>query len=165
MASRQTTYEKLCQRLGELDKERRTILQQLRNSPEHITKHLNDKLTDFINRQLWFTRSNAKGEKAYFRLNNYAIDHKKVNNTKHGSVLIPVTLSWDYYDYAATEKKVSSEPIAISAFNEIDAQVLNGRVHAPDFSEKKVLKTILTQKKTALEAQIKAIKAEIASIK
>lgn len=164
MAVKKLTYEKLCQKLGELDRERRTILQQLRNSPEHITKHLNDKLTEFVNKQLWFTRSNAKGENAYFKLRSYTIDNKKINNTKHGAVLIHVILSWDYYDYAMTEKKIASEPVVISAFNEIDTQVLNGRVHAPNFSEKDVLKTILTKKKADLEAQLKAIKSEIASI-
>jgi hypothetical protein len=164
MALRKITYEALCKRLGEVDKERREILKALRNSPEYITKHVADTLKAFATNGNWFARKNAKGEHAYFRLAGFVLNDKKITQTGRGSVLVSATLTWDYFDYQATEKKKSVDQIQISAFNEIEEQILNGRFHVPEFSEKKVMKTVLTAKKAELEDQLKKLKAEIAAI-
>lgn len=164
MALRKTTYEKLCQRLGELDKERREVLKALKNSPEFILKHVNDTLKVFATNGQWFARKNAKGEHAYFRLTGFVLNEKKVNSTDRGSVLIGGTLTWDYFDYQATERKQAVEQVQISAFNDIEPQILNGRFHVPQFSEKTIMKTVLTAKKKELEDQLKKVKAEIAAV-
>lgn len=164
MALRKSTYESHLKRLGELDKERRTILNAIRNAPEYVLKHVHDKLIGFIKNENWFVRKNGKNEEAYFHLLSYTIDQKTLGKTDRGSVLVNVALEWEKYDYDNTEKKKITENVQISAFNEIDNQILNGRVHTPNFSEKVIQKNILTTKKKQLEDQLKLIKTQLASV-
>ena len=163
MAPKKSTYETLCKRLGELDKERREILKQLRNSPEFIVKLLNDKLVEFTTSPNWFIRKTEKGEQ-YFKLVGFVIVPKTLSLTDKGSALVEVKLSWDLYDSNNLEKKKTEETVKISAFNEIDNQILNGRVVAPKSSEKMIQKNILTEQKKALEEQLKKIKSQLLAV-
>jgi len=162
--AKRTEYEKLCQRLGELDKERRVVLSALRKSPEFIVKYVNDTLTAFVTQQKWFKRLNAKGEESYFRLQKFTINGGKAWQSDRGSVLLPIKLEWDYYDYNAIEKKQNIENVSISAFNEIERQVLNGRLHAEGFNEKSIHKKVLTARKKELEEQLKKVKSDLALV-
>jgi ATP/maltotriose-dependent transcriptional regulator MalT len=164
MALHKTTYEKLLKRLGALDKERREILKDLRNSPEFITKYVNDLLKEFIAQKKWVVRKNAKGEESYFSLKTFVLNDKSLTKTDRGSVIINGTLTWENYDYNATEKRLATETIAISAFNEIENQILNGRTYAPKFNEKVIQKNVLTAKKKLLEEELKKVKTELAGI-
>lgn len=162
MRTKTSTYAELCKRLGQLDHERRDIINQLHNSPEYIVKYVNDKLNTFVKNKNWFTRLNNKNENTYFSLSSFGIDDKSLKKTTKKSVLINVTLVWNVYD--ETIKKVITENITISAFNEIDNQILNGRQLAPNFSEKEVQKNILNQQKIQLEQQLKKIKSDLAAL-
>jgi hypothetical protein len=163
MALRKTTYELLCKELGTLDKRRREILNDLKKSPEFIIKHVNDLLKEFVTKGHWFSRKNEKNEFAYFRATGYVLNDKKLEQTDRGSVLIAGTITWEVYDYNSTKKEMV-EPIRISAFNDIEPQILNGRAHAPKFSEKSIIKNILAAKKKDLEEQLKKLKLEMAAI-
>jgi len=114
--------------------------------------------------QKWFKRLNAKGEEAYFKLNAFTLNGGKPYQTDRGSVLIPIKLEWDFYDYNAIEKKTNVENTTISAFNEIEKQVLNGRLHAEKFNEKTIQKKVLNAKKKDLEDQLKKVKADLALV-
>ncbi len=161
------TYERLCKRLGELDKERRTILNDLRNSPEAILKYVSDNLTAFINSKVWFKRTTNEGDQ-YFQLQNFELDktvHRtSISTTKHGSVVIPFLLTWECYLANSADKINKVEHASVSAFNDLETQILNGRKPAPEFDEKKVKKIQLTAKKKELEAELKKLKAELASV-
>lgn len=164
MATRKSTYDQLNKRLGALDKERRDILRQLRNSPEHIIKLVNDKLKSFIEGNKWFLRKGDVQGDSYFNLVGFVILAKSIALTDKGSALLSVTLTWNYYNAMSVEKKSTTETVQISAFNEIDNQILNGRVLAPKFSEKVVQKNILTEQKKNLEEQLKKIKNQLLAV-
>lgn len=164
MAPRKSTYETLCQRLGALDKERREILNQLRNSPEFIIKILNDKLIGFTKNANWFIRKGTTQGDSYFKLVGFIINNKSLNLTDRGSALVEVRLTWEVYSHNSLEKTKIEESVKVSAFNEIDNQILNGRVLAPKFSEKVIQKNILTEQKKALEEQLKKIKNQLLAV-
>lgn len=163
MTTKKSAYATLCKRLGELDTERRKILNELRNSPEHIIKLVNDKLIGFTTNANWFLRKAEKGE-SYFKLVGFVILSKSLALTDRGSAIVEVKLTWECYDSNNIEKKKVDETIKISAFNEIDNQILNGRVHAPKFSEKTIQKNILTEQKKQLEEQLKKVKSQLLSV-
>lgn len=160
-------YERLTKRLGELDKERRTILNELRNSPEAVLKYVTDNLTAFINGKVWFKRNTADGDQ-YFRLKTFELDksvHRPASTTtKHGSILFPLLLTWDAYLPNNPDLLPRVEHVQISGFNDVETQILNGRKPAPEFNEEKVKKIQLTAKKKELETELKKIKAELAVI-
>lgn len=160
-------YERLSKRLGELDRERRTILNELRNSPEAVFKYVTDNLTAFINNKVWFKRNTAEGDQ-YFRLKMFELDktvHRPpVTTTKHGSILFPLLITWDSYLPSNPEQIQRVEHVQISGFNDVETQILNGRKPAPEFDEEKVKKLQLTAKKKELETELKRIKAELATI-
>lgn len=162
--TRTTEYEKLCKRLGELDKERREVLKALRDNPQYVLKIVNDKLNNFIKNGQWYSRKNALNQESYFSLVSFTIIEKSIKKTEHGSIIIKVDLTWDYYDYISTEKKKAVEGVLISAFNEIDQQILNGRQLASKFSENVIKRNILTAQKKELEEKLKKIKEEIAKV-
>lgn len=164
MAPRKSTYETLCKRLGELDKERREILKQLRNSPEFIIKFLNDKLVGFTNSETWFVRKGTTQGDSYFKLVGFVINPKTLGLTDKGSALVDVTLTWEVFANNSVEKQKITESVKVSAFNEIENQILNGRVLAPKFSEKVIQKNILTEQKKALEEQLKKIKSQLLAV-
>lgn len=164
MATRKSTYETLCQRLGALDKERREILNQLRNSPEFIVKLVNDKLIGFTNNGHWFIRKGTTQGDTYFKLVAFVIIPKTLGITDKGSALVDVKLTWEVYGHNNLEKTMMEESVKLSAFNEIDNQILNGRVLAPKFSEKVIKKNILTEQKKALEDQLKKIKDQLLTV-
>lgn len=162
--TKHSEYGKLCQRLGALDKERREILRQLRNSPEYIIKIVYDKLRDFTANNYWFIRKATAQGDSYFRLIDFDIVSKSFALTDGGSAILEVKLNWDVYNHNNLDKIKVSESIKISAFNEIDNQILNGRVHAPKFSEKVIQKNILTEQKKQLEEQLKKVKSQLLSV-
>jgi hypothetical protein len=164
MAVRKSTYETLCKRLGELDKERREILKQLRNSPEFIVKFLNDKLVGITTSSNWYIRKGTTQGDTYFKLVGFVIHPKTLSLTDKGSALVDVKLSWEVYSSTSLEKTKVDESVNVSAFNEIDNQILNGRVLAPKFSEKMIQKNILTEQKKALEEQLKNIKKQLLAV-
>lgn len=164
MATRKSTYETLCKRLGELDKERREILKQLRNSPEFIIKLLNDKLVGITTSPDWYIRKGTTQGDSYFKLIGFVILPKTLALTDKGSALIDVKLTWEVYGHNSLDKTKVEESVKVSAFNEIDNQILNGRVLAPKFSEKTIQKNILTEQKKALEEQLKKIKNQLLSV-
>ncbi len=162
----QSTYESLCQRLGKADAERRAVLKLMKQTPEFVSKYLQDSLKSFIASGQWFSRTNAKGELAYFKLVGYTFGGKETvaSITKKGSTLISVNLEWDYYDYNAVSKKKATEQLTISVFNDIEGQILNGRKQASSFDEKKLLRAQLTEKKKKLEEELKTLKLELTKI-
>lgn len=166
MSSRRTTYEKLCQRLGQLDKERRTIINQLKSTPELSIKYLRNQLDAFVKRGQWFSRKNAKDEFSYFKLIKFKFDEKGITQSETKKrTMLHVALEWEYYDYNTPTKAKAIEQVVISVFNDIETQVLNGRVAATGFDEKSLLKEQLTLRKKQLEEELKSIKGEIALIK
>jgi hypothetical protein len=162
-----SVYEKLCKDLGRVDTERRAILKRLKQTPQFVSKYLNDTLTSFIKTQSWFSRTNAKGELSYFKLVGFKFGGKPnaAEITKNGSTLISVDLEWEWYDYNSVSKqKCVEKDIQISVFNDVDKQVLNGRKEASSFDEKKLLKAQLTEKKEKLKAELKALELELKTI-
>jgi hypothetical protein len=180
----QVKAQTLAQRLGQLDKERREVLNQLRKTPEYSIQYLKQALDSIIseNSSRWYSRSNAKNENAYFKLVSYEIvpvtptrrtsrkltapvKQVTINITKHKSVLTKVKLNWKYFGYNATSITDQSEEISISVFKDLVPQILNGRVLAKKFDEKSIVRATLTAKKNELEAQLKKVKDEIAAVK
>ncbi len=173
----------LVKKLGELEKERRKILKELRQTPEYSLMYLKQMLDGFIaaNVKNWYSKSNAKGALAYFKLISYEIlptttlttgpkylrksIPAKVDITKNKSVLIKLKLNWKLWDYNAIEITDHTEEINISLFNDLQTQILNGRILNTKFDEKYVIKATLTSKKKELEDQLKKIKDELATIK
>lgn len=161
-----TSFENLCKRLGDLDRERRTIIKQLKATPQYTVKYLRNQLDAFVKNGQWFSRKNKKEELSYFKLVGFAFDEKGIthSDTKKRTML-HVELQWEYYDYNTPTKAKANEQIVISVFNDIESQILNGRVAAVDFNEKSLLKAQLTLRKKQLEDELKTIKGEIALIK
>jgi hypothetical protein len=164
MAKKENNFNSLSKRLIALDIERRAILKQMKSSPEYMISHVTEQLKSFVNNKSWFTRTNAKNELAYFQLKAFTLINKTTSKTKTGSQLIGFELVWDYYDYNSPVKKEAKERVILSVFNDIEAQVLNGRKLAHNFDEKKLLKEQLVLRKKELEEQLKAIKEEIGKI-
>lgn len=174
--------ETLSQQLGRLDKERRAVLNQLRQTPEYCIQYLKQALDSIVsdNVSRWYSRGNAKKETAYFKLLSYEIlptttlkkvgyskgeVPAKVRITKNKAVLAKVKLTWKFMGYNATELVDQTEEINISVFNDLVPQILNGRVLAKKFDEKAVVRATLNAKKKELEAQLQKIKDEIATVK
>jgi len=177
-----TSYEALSKQLGALDKERRAVLTKLKQTPEYALQHLKQVMTGLVTAGLkrWYTRTNDKGQTAYFNLVGFEIlptttaakiNYRKtkvvaaVDVTPNNSVLTKIRLKWKLYDYGAVMTSEFNEEITISIFNEIEPQVLNGRKEAVKFDEKTLIKASLAEKKKVLEDQLKKIKNEIALIK
>lgn len=167
MAITNKTYQSLCKRLGELDKERRQILQQLKQTPELGMKYLQDMLTSFVNQNSvkWFYRKGEKEGYSYWKLIGFTITDKtpKVTHRKK-AILVNVDLEWEVYRESSNSKSKLSEQVKISAFNDVEGQVLNGRKEATASDAKKLIKLALTEKKNTLEEQLKALKAELANL-
>lgn len=164
MRKKVNNFEQLSKRLVALDIERRAILKQMKSSPEYMISHVSDQLKSFISNKSWFSRTNAKNEFAYFQLKSFAHIQKAPSKTKTGSQLIGFELVWDYYDYNSPIKKEAKERVIISVFNDIDAQVLNGRKLATNFNEKNLLREQLIQRKKQLEEELKTLRVEIGKI-
>jgi hypothetical protein len=163
----ETAYQNLCKELGRVDTERRAILKKMKQTPEFVSKYLSDTLNAFIVNKSWFTRSNAKGEQAYYKLVGYKLtgNGEAIKVTEHKAKnLISVDLEWDYYGYNSVTKVKAMENVFISVFNDVEKQILNGRKEASSFDEKKLLKAQLTEKKEKLKAELKALEAELKTI-
>jgi len=162
---KKTSFETLSQRLGVLDRERKAVILDLKKTPEYASKHLSQVLNSFKadNASKWFVRTNAKGESSYFKLVEFEL-MGKATETKHHSTLTKVRTVWDVYTYGSLTKGKSIEEFNVSIFNDLEAQILNGRKLATDFNEKKLVKESLTEKKKQLEEELKKLKAEIACL-
>lgn len=187
MKPSQSKFESLSKRLGAIDKERKQILQDLKSTPEFCIQYLNQLLNGIIEggSKKWYSRTNDKKQQAYFQLEsfeiikeNYPVARRRspmgrgaavppsapVKFSQNKKVLVKVKLVWKLYNYGASLQTKSKEIIQVSIFNDIEPQVLNGRVLATTFDEKHFVKLALNEKKSHLENELKKIKAEIASI-
>jgi len=166
MAIKISSFERLSKRLGEIDKERREILKQLKATPELGVKFLSDMLKSFINTNStkWFLREGEKSGISYWRLQSFKItENKPAVTARTKALLVNVDLEWEVYAADGT-KIIKSEVIKMSAFNDVEGQILNGRRQASASDVKRVLKLALTEKKKKLEEDLKSLKEELAKL-
>lgn len=175
--------ESLFKRLGELDKERRKVLNEISSSPEYATHFLKQALAVLLveHKNKWYSRQNDKNQSSYFKImsvEQVPLDkstrlprgtNKKLGGdltlSKSKKVLAKIKVQWVVWGYAAVELRTETEEIDISVFKDIVPQILNGRTLATKFDEKKVIKTTLDAKKKEIEAQLAKVNSEIAALK
>jgi len=163
--TKDTQFELLSKELGRVDKERREILNKMKQTPEFIAKYLKTLITSFIEKKQWFSNANAKGELSFFKLIgfNLGVPAHSAAITKHGSALISVELIWEHLPAGSYVREKKTETVIISVFNDLDKQILNGKKIAI-VDEKKLLRTQLMEKKAQLKEQIKSLELELKSI-
>lgn len=159
-------YQKLSKRLGELDAERRKIIQTLKIQPELGIKYLQDILKSFVssNTDKWFYRETSKGS-SYWRLIEYSV---KENSTfiseRKKSIIVDIKITWDVYDSETNIMTKQTDEQKISVFNDLEGQILNGRKPVSAVEVKKIVKIALTERKKSLETQLRSLKTELAKL-
>lgn len=163
------SVEKLRQRLGALDNERRLLMETLRNHPENITIFTRQTLEQMINSKYWFQKETTKG-KVYAQLTAVEVDKPltKVKNSTtvaaHRRPIVTAKLTWNQVSEENPATVSITSKIIISVFSEIEPQILNG-FKRTELTDKSVMTAILDLKEKALLEQIRLIKEEKKKLK
>lgn len=157
--------EKLTKRLGQLDLERRQIFDALRNNPQNIILMTKQMIEGLVKSKSWYEKKTEKTI-VYSQLVSYEIKSKSPSMTlAKRKPIVSIDFVWNQYSDISTSASVQVKTSAtISAFNEIEPQILNG-FKPTVLDEKQIKKTILDLKEKNLLAQIAEIKKERKLIK
>ena len=156
--------ESLFKRLGEIDKERRQIFEDIKKSPEGVIKLARNYFDEFIKSNKWFLQEGEKNKK-YKRLNSYVIKNEKpfLSSAKQRPQL-QVEIEWLVYDEKLTSETNIKQTVMISVFSDLETQIRNG-MKIVQMDEKTLRKKLLNTKKLALKKELADLDVQIKNIK
>ena len=166
MAIKQTikSIDKLRAELGQIEARRRQIFEILRDDPENIILYTEQTLNSMIQNKTWFEKITTKGS-VFAQLSSFKVTTKNTSHLVNSrKPIVEANLSWNQYSEQTSVVSIIESKVSISAFNEIEPQILNG-FKRTSLTEKEIkIKTLDLKEKFLLE-QIKQIKEERKKIK